>query len=222
MTWVASERGQAMPITVFVVDDHILVREAVAQVINLEEDLEVVGDGAGSADALEELARIRPDVLVVDLEMPDIRGAEFIARAKERLPDLRILVCSMHASLGYVEDALRRGADGYVLKSSPSALLMEGIRMVAADKGYIDPGLQSDVLRVLKNPSERLTSKELTARELDVLRLMAEGLSNDEIARQTQQSLETVKLRIRRLFQKLGATDRTHAITMAFRQNLIR
>jgi DNA-binding NarL/FixJ family response regulator len=210
-----------MTIKVFIVDDHVLVRNAIAQVINLEEDMQVVGEGTGSTEALDAIRQLQPGVVIVDLEMPNIRGADFIGMVKDSITKMRVMVCSMHASYGYVAEALRRGADGYVLKSSPSELLLKGIRDVAAGHGFIDPALQSDVLRLVQSPTQGGASKELTARELEALRLVAEGLSNDEIARQTHQSLETVKLRMRRTFQKLGATDRTHAVALALRQHLI-
>ncbi|MBI4517681.1 MAG: response regulator transcription factor [Deltaproteobacteria bacterium] len=210
-----------MAITVFVVDDHVLVRNAVAQVIKLEADLEVIGEGSGTADTVEAVRRLQPSVVVLDLEMPVIRGADFIGMITDGSAKIRTLVCSMHASYGYVAEALRRGADGYVLKSSPSTLLLEGIRAVAMGKAFIDPALQSEVLRMVQSGGPRSAPKDLSAREIEVLRLVAEGLSNEEIAQRTQQSLETVKLRMRRAFQKLGATDRTHAVALALRQNLI-
>ncbi|MFQ5665058.1 MAG: response regulator [Candidatus Binatia bacterium] len=210
-----------MAITVFVVDDHLMVRQAIAQVINLEEDIEVTGEGSGTPETADAIRRAQPKVVIVDLEMPVIRGADFIAMVKDRASKVRTLVCSMHESYGYVAEALRRGADGYVLKSSPSTMLLEGIRTVASGKGFIDPALQSDVLRLVQSSGQGPALKELNPRELETLRLVAEGFSNQEIAQRTQQSLETVKLRIRRTFLKLGATDRTHAVALALRQKLI-
>jgi two-component system response regulator DegU len=210
-----------MTITVFVVDDHMLVRNGIVQVINLEEDLEVVGEGEGSAETLDVVRRLAPQVVVVDLEMPRIRGADFIERIRQYVPGIRTLVCTMHASHGYVVEALRRGADGYVLKSSPSERLVEAIRSVAAGQGFIDPALQTEVIRLLQDRDQRFLASELTAAEIEVLRLAADGLSNQEIARQTRQSVETVKLRLRRSFQKLGASDRAHAVALALRRNLI-
>jgi DNA-binding NarL/FixJ family response regulator len=210
-----------MAIKVFVVDDHALVRSGMVQVVNLEADLEVVGDGDGSTETIEAVRQTQPDVVVVDLEMPRIRGADFIELIKESANGARALVCTMHASHGYVAEALRRGADGYVLKSSPSALLIEGIRSVAAGKGYIDPALQTDVIRLLQDRDQRRVASDLTAQEIEVLKLASEGLSNQEIARRTRQSIETVKLRLRRSFQKLGAADRANAVALALRRNLI-
>jgi len=210
-----------MPITVFVVDDHPLVRDGIVQVLKLESDIQVVGEGTGSAEAIEAVRQLRPQVVLVDLEMPGIRGADFIDLLRQENLPCRILVCTMHGSHGHVAEALRRGADGYLLKTSPSGLLVEGIRTVAAGRGFIDPALQTDVIRLLQDHDQRLLATDLTAPEVDVLRLAAEGLSNHEIARRTRQSIETVKLRLRRTFQKLGAVDRANAVAVAIRRNLI-
>jgi DNA-binding NarL/FixJ family response regulator len=210
-----------MAINVFVVDDHDLVRAGIVQLLRLEEDIEVVGDGAGSAETLDRVVRLAPDVAVVDLEMPRIRGADFIQSLKARAPAVRALACTMHASRSYVAEALRRGADGYVLKSSPSEWLVAGIRSMAAGKAYIDPALQDDVVRLVQDHDSRLLSADLTSQEAEVLRLVSEGMSNQEVAERTRQSVEAVKLRLRRCFQKLGAVDRAHAVALAMRRGLI-
>jgi len=210
---------ETMPTTVFVVEDHALVRSGLVRIIGVEEDLEVVGEGDGTLATLDEVRRCRPDVVVVDLEMPKMRGADFIDRLKQEGVSSRALVCTMHASHGYVAEALRRGADGYVLKSSPSSLLIEAVRSVARGEGFIDPALQTDVIQLLHK--DDVTAQDLTARETEALRLAAEGLSNQEISRRTRQSVETVKLRLRRCFHKLGATDRASAVAAAVRRGLI-
>lgn len=209
-----------MTITVFVVDDHELVREGIVQVITLEPDMQILGQASGSAEAIESIRRLGPQVVVVDLEMPQMRGADFIERVRQTCA-VRVLACTMHASHGYVAEALRRGADAYVLKSSPSRLLIEGIRAVSAGKGFIDPALQTDVIRLFKTREQGLLAMDLTAPEIEVLRLASEGMSNQEISRRTRQSVETVKLRLRRSFQKLGAADRANAVALAMRRNLI-
>lgn len=207
--------------SIFIVDDHVMVRSGMREIINMEEDLEVVGEGGGCAEAVEAIEKAKPSVVIVDLEMPGIRGIDIIDMVKRASPSSRTLVCSMHASYGYVAEALRRGAEGYVLKSSPSAMLIEGIRRVAADNGYIDPALQTEVLRLLQDRQQMLFNEELTAQELEVLQLAAEGYGNQEIAERTHQSVETVKLRLRRSFRKLGAADRANAVAVAMRRSLI-
>jgi DNA-binding NarL/FixJ family response regulator len=210
-----------MSITVFVVDDHALVRQGIVQLVNSESDLTVVGDGGGSPESLDAIRRLKPQVVSLDLEMPEVRGADFIGRVQSASPTSRVLVCTMHGHYAYVAEALRCGADGYVLKSSPSSLLIEGIRRVAAGKGLIDPALQTDVIKHLQSPTVPGATQDLTAREIEVLRLAAEGMSNHEIAKRTAQSVETVKLRLRRSFQKLGAADRVNAVALAMRRHLI-
>lgn len=210
-----------MSITVFVVDDHALVRGGIVRVIDSEEDLSVVGEGTGSAETLEIIRRLQPQVVIVDLEMPQIRGADLIERVKDISPSTRALVCTMHSAHGYVSEALRRGATGYLLKSSPGGLLVDAIRAVAAGKGFIDPALQTDVIQLLREGEDRRLAVDLTAQEIEVLRLAADGCTNQDIAKHTRQSVETVKLRLRRVFQKLGAADRANAVAMAMRRNLI-
>jgi len=210
-----------MQITVFVVDDHALVRSGMVRVIESEEELRVVGEGTGSAETLEAIRRAQPQVVVVDLEMPQIRGADLIERLKDVAPAAHSLVCTMHSAHGYVSEALRCGATGYLLKSSPGALLVQAIRAAAAGKGFIDPALQTDVIQLLREGDERHLAAALTAQEIEVLRLAADGCTNNEIASRTHQSVETVKLRLRRTFQKLGAADRANAVAMALRRNLI-
>lgn len=208
-------------IGVFVIDDHALVRSGLRQLIDLEEDMQVVGEGQGTAETVEAVRAAQPDVAVIDLEMPGIRGADMIDTLRRSSSRTHALVCSMHSSYGYVAEALRRGAEGYVLKSSPSALLTEGIRRVARGEGYIDPGLQTEVLRLLQARDQSLFNEELTMQELEVLRLTAEGLGNQDIAERTHQSVETVKLRLRRSFRKLGASDRANAVAVALRRSII-
>jgi DNA-binding NarL/FixJ family response regulator len=208
-------------ITVFVVDDHTLVRQGMVHLLNLEEDLTVVGDGTGSVETSDAIRRAKPQVVTVDLEMPEIRGAELIGMIRSAHPAAGVLVCTMHAHYAFVAEALRCGAGGYVLKSSPSALLLEGIRRVARGEGLIDPALQTDVIKHLQTPAGQAASGELTVKEIEALRLAADGLSNQEIAKRTGQSVETVKLRLRRTFQKLGAADRVNAVAVAMRRHLI-
>jgi len=210
-----------MQITVFVVDDHALVRSGLIRVIETEEDLHVVGEGSGSAETMEAIRRLQPQVVVVDLEMPRMRGADLIERLKDVVPSCRALVCTMHSTHGYLAEALRRGATGYLLKSSPGQLLVDAIRAVASGKAFIDPALQTDVIQLLRGGEERRLAADLTAQEIEVLRLAADGCTNQEIARRTHQSIETVKLRLRRVFQKLGASDRANAVALALRRNLI-
>jgi DNA-binding NarL/FixJ family response regulator len=211
----------AMAITVFVVDDHELVRKGIVQLLRLEKDLRVVGEGSGTLETFETVIRQEPNVAVVDLEMPQIRGADFIQSLKRRAAEIKVLACTMHSSRGYLSEALRAGAEGYVLKSSPSDWLVAGIRSVSTGKAYVDPSLQDEMVRLVQDRDSQAMQFDLTAQELEVLRLVADGLTNQEIAAQMHHSLESVKLRLRRSFQKLGANDRAHAVAVAVRRSLI-
>lgn len=224
--WTAQQHGdtaltKAGAITVFVVDDHHLVREGIADVIGQQPDIVATGSGAGNAETLRAVTAARPRVLVVDLEMPAIRGPSFIAMARDALPELRVVVCTMHASSGYVSDALGHGANGYVLKSSSVDALIGAIRAVAAGQAYIDPALQDHVVRLVQTHLTGKGEQNLTAVELQVLRFAADGLTNPEIAARIGQSVETVKLRLRWTFRKLGARDRASAVAGAIRRGLI-
>jgi two-component system response regulator DegU len=210
-----------MPTSVFVVDDHELVRTGIIRLLEMEKDIRLLGEGPGSAEVLDAIVRLGPDVAVVDLEMPQIRGADFIRSIKNRAPRIRVVACTMHASRGYVAEALRSGADGYVLKSSPSDWLVACIRSVSGGKAYVDPALQDDIVRLVQDGETQILQTDLTAQETEVLRLVAEGCTNQEIAQQTHQSIESVKLRLRRCFHKLGAGDRAQAVAVAVRRNLI-
>jgi DNA-binding NarL/FixJ family response regulator len=164
---------------------------------------------------------LRPKVLVVDLEMPTIRGADLIAMAKDAVPSLRVVVCTMHGAHGYVAEALRCGADGYVLKSSSSDLLVAAIVAVAEDRGFIDPALQGEVVRLVQDRKQSGAPVDLTVAEIQVLRFAADGLTNQQIAERIGQSVESVKLRLRWSFRKLGATDRASAVAAAIRRGLL-
>lgn len=210
-----------MGVSVYVVDDHALVRQGLVNVINLEEGLRVVGDGGDTSETLAAIKRLRPRVLVVDLEMTTIRGADLIAMAKEAQPSLRVVVCTMHGAHGYVAEALRCGADGYVLKSSSSDLLIAAIRAVADQRGFIDPALQGEVVRLVQDRRQGGAPVDLTVGEIQVLRLAADGLTNQQIAERVGQSVESVKLRFRWSFRKLGAVDRASAVAAAIRRGLL-
>jgi DNA-binding NarL/FixJ family response regulator len=209
------------PISVFVVDDHNLVREGIVGVISQRAEMAAVGSGTGDAETMRALTAASPRVLVVDLEMPSIRGPSFIAMARDALPQLRVVVCTMHASHGYVSDALGHGANAYVLKSSSAEVLIDAIRAVAAGRAFIDPALQDHVVRLVQTQMTRRGEQDLTALELQVLRFAADGLTNPEIAARIGQSVESVKLRLRWTFRKLGVRDRASAVAGAIRRGLI-
>jgi DNA-binding NarL/FixJ family response regulator len=206
------------PISVFVIDDHEMVRRAMADYIGRAASFAVVGDGPGDRATLDRVREQHPTVVVIDMEMPSISGAQFIAYLKAEPEAPRVLVCSMHDAATYVSEAFRRGADGYILKRSPLPSLLEALRRVAAGEGYIDPSLHVDVINRFR---AAMAEGALTGEELDVLRLAAQGRNNEQIAERLNASVETVKHRLRRAFRKLGASDRAHAVAIALTQKLL-
>jgi DNA-binding NarL/FixJ family response regulator len=206
------------PITVFVIDDHEMVRRAMADYIGRADGFTMLGDGTGDRATLDAVRRGRPDVVTMDMEMPSISGAQFIEYLRVEPPGPRVLVCSMHDAATYVTEAFRRGADGYILKRSPLPSLLDALRRVVAGEGYIDPGLHVDVINRFR---AALAEGALTGEELDVVRLAAQGRNNDQIAERLGTSVETVKHRLRRAFRKLGANDRAHAVAIALTQKLL-
>ena len=206
------------PISVFVIDDHEMVRRAMADYIGRAAGFAVTGDGAGDRATLDLVREQHPAVVVIDMEMPSISGAQFIAYLKAEPEAPRVLVCSMHDAATYVSEAFRRGADGYILKRSPLPSLLEALRRVAAGEGYIDPSLHVDVINRFR---AAMAEGALTGEELDVLRLAAQGRNNEQIAERLNASVETVKHRLRRAFRKLGASDRAHAVAIALTQKLL-
>jgi DNA-binding NarL/FixJ family response regulator len=206
------------PITVFVIDDHEMVRRAMADYISRAAGFELLGDGAGDQSTLEAVRQRRPAVVILDMEMPSISGAQFMDYLKHQPDGPKVLVCSMHESVAYVSEAFRRGADGYILKRSPLGWLLEALRRVATGDGYIDPGLHVDVISQFR---AAVAEGGLTVEELDVLRLASQGRNNEQIAERLGTSVETVKHRLRRVFRKLGAADRAHAVAIALKQRML-
>ncbi|MFN8642408.1 MAG: response regulator transcription factor [Candidatus Binatia bacterium] len=206
------------PISVFVIDDHEMVRRAMADYVARAEGFTLLGDGPGDRETLAAVLAAKPDVVVLDMEMPSISGAQFIEFLRVEAESPRVLVCSMHDAATYVTEAFRRGADGYILKRSPLPSLLEAVRRVASGEGYIDSGLHVDVIARFR---DAMAEGALTGEELDVLRLAAQGRNNEQIAERLGTSVETIKHRLRRVFRKLGASDRAHAVAIALTQKLL-
>jgi len=201
-------------ISVLIVDDHVLLREGVRAVIAAHDDVVVVGEAGSGADAIAAYAESRPDIVLMDLQMPDMTGVEAISQIKTKDPDARIIVLTTYTGDGRAIKALRAGASGYLLKASLRNELLNAIRSVYHGGKHLDAAIASDIaLHVLDEP--------LSDREVEVLSLAAWGNSNKQIARKLDIAEETVKGYMKIIFSKLGATDRTHAVTIAAKRGLI-
>lgn len=205
---------QPRAISVLVVDDHALLREGLRAVISTQDDIKIVGEADCGAEAIAAYARLKPDVVLMDLQMADMSGVEAIAAIRNEAPDARILVLTTYSGDGRAIKALRAGAMGYLLKASLRNELLDAIRSIHHGGKHLDAAVATAIaMHVLDEP--------LSEREVAVLELAAWGNSNKQIAARLYISEETVKGHMKLIFSKLGATDRTHAVTLAARRGLI-
>jgi DNA-binding NarL/FixJ family response regulator len=206
---------EAVAARVLVVDDHVLFRTGVANIINQEADLRVVAEAANGEDALAAFERHHPDVTLLDLRMPVMEGVEVVRRLRERDPQAKVIVLTTYDTDEDISRALRAGAKAFVLKDITAEALVACIHDVLAGKTYLAPAAAAKL-------AEGVTRVQLTPRELATLRLLADGRANKEIATALGISERTVKTHLGHLFEKLGVTSRTEAVKVASRRGLVR
>lgn len=204
----------AKPIRILSVEDHPVFRQGLETIIATEPDMALVGQTANAAEAIAEFRRLRPDVTLMDLRLPGTNGTDTLIAIRGEFPQARIIMLTSSDSDGEILRALRAGALGYVLKSTPQDELLAVIRSVHAGKRHIP-------LDVAVRLAEHLGGEDLTTRELEVLELIRDGHRNKEIADKLSISENTVNFHIKNLVGKLGANDRTHAVTIAIRRGLL-
>ena len=201
-------------IRVLAVDDHALLREGIAALIRKQSEMELVAEGSNGREAIELFRRHRPDVTLMDLQMPEMSGIDAISAIRGEFPEARIVVLTTWAGDAQVVRALKAGARAYLLKGLLRKELIETIRAVHAGQKRLTPEVAAEI-------AEHATDEVLTPREIDVLRLVAFGNPNKEIAAQLSISEETVKSYIKNILSKLGANDRTHAVAIAVKRGII-
>jgi len=202
------------PITVLVVDDHVLLREGVRAVVGTQADMAIVGEAESGMQAIEQFAALRPDVVLMDLQMPDMAGLEAIEAIRKLDGNARILVLTTYAGDDRAMKALQAGAKGYLLKGTLRKELLNAIRSVHSGGKHLDAQVATDI-------AIHALDGGLTKREIAVLSLAAWGNSNKQIAARLELSEETVKGHMKMVFGKLGVSDRTHAVTVAVKRGLI-
>jgi DNA-binding NarL/FixJ family response regulator len=201
-------------IRVFSVDDHPLVREGIASIINGQHDMEVVAQVSTGREAIEFFRKHRPDVTLMDLRLPDMSGIDAMIAIRTEFPDARIIVLTTYETDIEIRRALSAGARSYLLKSMPPKEMLDTIRQIHAGKKRIPPEIAAQL-------AEHLSDEALSEREVEVLQLVTAGNRNRDIANRLFISEETVKAHLKHIMEKLGASDRTQAITIAARRGII-
>lgn len=210
-------------IRILIADDHALVREGTRRILEAEPDIEVVGEAADGAEAIALAEELAPDVVVIDIGMPVINGVEATRVIKERLPEVGVLVLTVHDDDPYVYAILEAGAAGYLLKDVHGAEVVEAVRSVRAGEAVLHPAIARKVLRRFSaTGSSQANYAPLTARELEVLRLAARGLSNKQIGTELGLSARTVQVHLGRIFHKLRVASRTEAVIEGLRRGWFR
>jgi DNA-binding NarL/FixJ family response regulator len=205
-------------IRILLADDHAVVREGLRGLLEQQSDMRVIAEAGDGAVALELLMSERPDVIVLDMKMPGPSAVETIAEAKRLRPETQVLVFTSYAEDSQVRDALAAGATGYLLKDALRDDLVRAVREVAAGRAWLHPQAQRQMLDWMRRPPSPIES--LTARERSVLALLAEGLSNKQIARKLALTEGTVKGYVSQVLDKLSVADRTQAALLAHREGL--
>ena len=208
---------------ILICDDQAVVRDGLELLLKLEKDMQVVGTAADGAEAVELAASKQPDLVLMDLKMPGTNGIEATRRIRSRFPEMRVLVLTTYDDDQWVFDAIRAGASGYLLKDTPREGILQAIRGTLAGKSFVDPGVAGKLLDRVASKQvqpETLLTDKLTGREVDVLRLIARGLNNTEIAARLSLSEGTVRNHVSAVLAKLGVADRTQAAVIAIQHGL--
>lgn len=210
-------------IKVVIADDHAMVREGIKQLLEMDNQITVTGMASDGHSAIELINSIKPDVLLLDINMPKMNGLGVLKLIKENYNDIKIIILTIHYETEYLIRALEYGVDGYVLKDSESNILKKAIKSVFKGERYIQENMLPALKDYTSNENTKTTShlKNLTNRELEVLILIAEGLFNKEIAYKLQISEKTVKNHVSNIFKKIKVSDRTQAAVYAIKNNYI-
>jgi len=214
-----------MPLVrVLICDDQVIVCEGLRAILSTAPEVEIAGVAHDGAEALEMVERTRPDVVLMDLKMPGVNGIQATAAIRDRFPEVRVLVLTTYDADEWVFDAIRSGAAGYLLKDTPRDKLIAAIQGTAAGKTHVDPEVAGKLFAQVARgapPAGTTIAAELSRRELDVLRLLARGLSNADIAERLYLSEGTVRNYVSSVLAKLGVSDRTQAAVLALRHGLV-
>lgn len=208
-------------IRVLVADDHPIVRSGIVGLLGLAADIEVVGEASTGLEAVTASAELRPDVVLMDLRMPELDGAQATTRILAERPDARVLILTTYESDDDILSAIEAGASGYLIKAAPAEEIVAGVRGVVDGQTVLAPSIAATLVQRMRQGTSADAVPTLSRRELDVLRLVAKGHSNPQIARELFIGEATVKTHLLHVFEKLGVSDRTRAVTLALELGLL-
>lgn len=212
---------------IMIIDDHAMFRAGIRALLETQESLRIIGEASDGLDGLHQAVRLRPELILTDISMPNLNGTEAIAAIKKRIPEAKILVLTVHKVEEYIHAALKAGADGYILKDDSQDDLITAIQQVLAGKSYLSPSICKGVVNGYLNPASATTSQlkpgreSLTQRELQVLKLIAEGNKNKQIAALLSISTKTVEKHRSNLMKKLDLHDISSITAYAIKNGIV-
>lgn len=208
-------------IKLLLVDDHSLVRQGIKQILELEEDLEVIGQASDGEEAIKKAQELKPDIILLDINMPKLNGINTLRKLKDIDTTTKVIMLTFYEDREYIFETLNLGVNGYILKDAESESLIKAIRDVYNGSSYIHPSIAMEVIKKTENKDNHGEEKsKLTKREYEVLILIAEGLNNRKIADRLYISEKTVKNHVSNIFKKIKVNDRTQAAIYAYRHNI--
>ncbi len=211
-----------MAIKVMIADDHSMIREGLKQLLELDDDMKVIAEASNGKECLEKLQENKPDILLLDINMPEMNGLQVLEILKENRASIKVLVLTVHNEVEYLLKAVEVGANGYMLKDSDFSELKEAIFAILDGEDYIQPSLIPMLSsKLLETDRDKSKLELLTKREYEVLKLLTEGMFNKEIAMRLNISERTVKNHVSSIFKKIEVTDRTQAAVFAIRCNIV-
>lgn len=212
--------SESRTIKVLLVDDHNVVREGLRRILDMDPTIEVVGEARSGEEAVVKAVALSPDVIVMDLKMPGMDGITATREIRQKLPDVNVLVLTLYAE-DFVKQAVEAGVSGYLLKDSDTEQIIQGVHQVYEGLSPIAPSLTRGLVTEFAKLSKSSRSSVLTPRQVEILKLIAEGESGKTIGERLFLSTSTVKREVRHIFDKLGVNDRAHAVSEAMKRNLI-